>query len=176
MFLYTYTGAVALNYIFDLSIRGQESKWHTELVDIMVIYIREWFDWHTDMENVIYKMYFNYWFKNGRFGLGLFDPALYTPYAGGEPDSVAVRFGPWKQWSKGNDVGLSKFEIDVSECIYQHSIAQGTSDRIEQSVTLFNQTNSDLTNHKMPKTRIRQWYLKWNWRELDRYKKDRNLN
>ncbi len=68
----------------------------------MVIYISEWFHWHTDMEDLIYKMYFNYWYKNGRFALGLFDPAIYTPYAGDKPDSVAVRFGPWKQWSEGN--------------------------------------------------------------------------
>ncbi len=174
--IHIYSGSIAVNLLYDLCIRGQRTKWHDELVQIMIKYIRDFNSWHADMEPLISDFFYNFWHCNGRFGIGGFDPAIYQPYRGQEaPLSLTVRYGVWDEWSKNKSLSLTPFDVKIARCISYHSIVQGMNNRQENSISMFNQTTSDMTNHKNARTRTRQWYLKWNWREIQRYNNNANV-
>ncbi len=106
----------------------------------------------------------------------MFDPAIYEAYRGDvAPLSLTIRFGPWSEWSKNKSLSLTPFDVKIATTIDYHSIAQGMNNRQENSISMFNHTSSDMTNHKHARIRTRQWFLKWNWREIQRYNNNENV-
>eukprot|EP01084_Bolivina_argentea_P295077 507913_1 len=167
-------GAASVNFLFDLCQRGNTLRFQKSLISHYAEYAVQSHGWKNNMYDKCVKLYDDYWNCRGRFNEEEFDPERYVIYDGTAPPlSLEIRFGAWKNVS--TSYVTNDFFFKMSKFVWGHSVVFEQNNRMETAISMLNLTSGDDKMHKSSKVKLREWYLRYNTREVRRYKQDKYL-